>query len=158
MLKEDIVFNERVENIPNNRYKLPVALRLNYFLDDHYIIRAFYRYYLDNWGIRGNTAEIEIPVKLTSFVSISPFYRYSGQKGTRYFAPYGQHNVDKTYYTSDYDLSTLTSNFFGAGFRIAPPKGVFGFQNLNVLEIRAGHYLRSTGLTSNIITLNLKFK
>ena len=152
------IFNERVENLPDNRYKLPVALRLNYFLDDHYIIRAFYRYYLDNWGIRGNTAEIEIPIKLTSFVSVSPFYRYSNQKGTRYFAPYGQHNVDETYYTSDYDLSTLNSNFFGAGFRIAPPKGVFGFQHLNVLEIRAGHYLRSTGLNSNIITLNLKFK
>lgn len=152
------IFDERTENLPGNRYKLPIAVRLNYFLDDHYIIRTFYRYYMDNWGIQANTAEIEIPVKITSFVSISPFYRYNSQKGTRYFASYGQHRINETYYTSDYDLSTLQSNFFGAGFRLAPPKGVFGYQHLNSLELRFGHYIRSTGLNSNILTLHLKFK
>ena len=152
------IFNERTENLPDNRYKLPIAIRLNYFLGDHYIIRTFYRYYMDDWGIRVHTAEIEVPVKLTSFVSISPFYRYNSQKGIRYFAPYGQHSIDETYYTSDYDLSTLQSNFFGAGFRLAPPKGVFGYQHLNSLELRFGHYIRSTGLNSNILTLHLKFK
>lgn len=148
----------RAENLPGKRYKLPIALRLNYFLDDHYIIRTYYRYYMDNWGIRAHTAEVELPVKLTSFVSISPFYRYNTQQGTRYFAPYGQHNSNAAYFTSDYDLSTLNSSFFGAGFRITPPKGVFGIQHLSMLELRYGHYLRSTDLTSNIVTLNLKFK
>jgi hypothetical protein len=149
---------ERVENLPDSRYKLPIAVRFNYFLDDHFIIRTFYRYYMDNWGIRAHTAEIEIPVKLTSFVSVSPFYRYNNQVGTRYFAPYGQHNPTDTYYTSDYDLSTLHSNFVGANFRLSPPKGVFGWQHLNTLELRYGHYMRSTGLNSDIVTLALKFK
>ncbi|MEO6135376.1 MAG: DUF3570 domain-containing protein [Ginsengibacter sp.] len=152
------VYNERSENLPENRYKLPVALRLNYFLDDHYVIHTFYRYYMDNWGIQAHTAEIEVPLKLTSFISISPFYRYNNQKGTRYFAPYGQHSIGEKYYTSDYDLSTLTSNFVGANFRIVPPKGVFGLQHFNELEIRFGHYFQSTKLSSNIITLHLKFK
>jgi len=150
--------SERIENLPGSRYKLPIGARLNYFLDDRFIIRTFYRYYMDNWGIRAHTAELEIPVKLTSFVSVSPFYRYNNQVGTRYFAPYGQHNSADQYYTSDYDLSTLNSDFFGAGIRLAPPKGVFGYQHLNMLELRYGHYTRSTGLNSNIITLNLKFK
>ena len=150
--------SERIENLPGSRYKLPIGARLNYFLDDRFIIRTFYRYYMDNWGIRAHTAELEIPVKLTSFVSVSPFYRYNNQVGTRYFAPYGQHNSSDQYYTSDYDLSTLNSDFFGAGIRLAPPKGVFGYQHLNMLELRYGHYTRSTGLNSNIITLNLKFK
>ncbi|EHQ25610.1 DUF3570 domain-containing protein [Mucilaginibacter paludis] len=150
--------SERVENLPDSRYKLPIAARLNYFLDDHFVIRAFYRYYMDNWGIRGHTAELEVPVKLTSFVSLSPFYRYNNQTGTRYFAPYGQHSPTDTYYTSDYDLSTLHSNFIGANFRLAPPNGVFGWQHLNTLELRYGHYMRSTGLNSDIVTLALKFK
>jgi len=152
------VFNERIENLPDSRYKLPIGIRLNYFLDDHFIIRTFYRYYMDSWGIRAHTAEIEVPVKLTSFVSVSPFYRYNNQQGTRYFAPYGQHSVNDVYYTSDYDLSTLQSNFIGLDFRIAPPNGVFGWQHFNTLEIRYGHYVRSTDLTSNILTLALKFK
>lgn len=150
--------SERVENLPDNRYKLPIAVRFNYFLDDHFIIRTFYRYYMDNWGIRANTAEVEVPIKLTSFVSVSPFYRYNNQQGTRYFAPYGQHNPTDTYYTSDYDLSTLHSNFVGANFRLAPPNGVFGWQHLNTLELRYGHYMRSTGLNSDVVTLAMKFK
>jgi hypothetical protein len=152
------VFNERIENLPGNRFKLPVAVRLNYFIDDHFIIRAFYRYYRDNWGIKAHTAEVEIPVKFTSFVSVSPFYRFNHQDGTSYFAPYGQHSVTETFYTSDYDLSTFNSNFVGLNFRLTPPNGVFGIQHLSMLELRIGHYMRSTGLNSNIATLNLKFK
>ncbi|TWF40621.1 uncharacterized protein DUF3570 [Chitinophaga polysaccharea] len=150
--------SERIENLPDNRYKLPIAIRLNYFLADRFIIRTFYRYYMDSWGIRAHTAEIEVPVKLTSFVSLSPFYRYNNQQGTRYFAPYGQHNPGDTYYTSDYDLSTLHSSFLGGNIRLSPPKGVFGWQHFNALELRYGHYMRSTGLNSDIVTLALKFK
>lgn len=148
----------RAETLPNKRYKLPIGLRMNYFLDDRFVIRTFYRYYMDNWGIRAHTAELEIPVKINSFFSISPFYRYNNQVGTKYFAPYSQHSPSDQYFTSDYDLSTLTSDFYGAGIRFAPPKGVFGWQRLNMLELRYGHYSRSTSLVSNIVSLNLKFK
>jgi len=152
------VFNERIENLPGSRYKLPIAVRLNYFLDDRFIIRTFYRYYMDNWGIRAHTAELEIPVKITPFASISPFYRFSTQTGTRYFAPYGQHSITEKFYTSDYDLSTMHSSFIGSGIRLSPPDGLFGNQHLSALELRFGHYIRSTGLNSNILTLNLKIK
>ena len=148
----------RAETLPDNRYKLPIGARLNYFLGDQFVIRTFYRYYMDNWGIKAHTAELEVPVKLSSFISISPFYRYNNQKGTRYFAAYGQHDPAAQYFTSDYDLSTLNSSFYGTGIRFAPPKGVFGWQHLNMLELRYGHYSRSTNLTSNIISLNLKIK
>jgi len=148
----------RAETLPDKRYKLPIGLRMNYFLDDRFVIRTFYRYYMDNWGIRAHTAELEIPVKINSFFSISPFYRYNNQVGTKYFAPYGEHSPSDQYFTSDYDLSTLTSDFYGAGIRFAPPKSVFGWQRLNMLELRYGHYSRSTSLVSNIVSLNLKFK
>jgi hypothetical protein len=148
----------RSETLPDKRYKLPIGLRMNYFLDDRFVIRTFYRYYMDNWGIRAHTAELEIPVKINPFFSISPFYRYNNQVGTKYFAPYGQHQASEQYFTSDYDLSTLSSDFYGAGIRFAPPKGVFGWQRLNMLELRYGHYSRSTSLVSNIVSLNLKFK
>lgn len=148
----------RSETLPDKRYKLPIGLRMNYFLDDRFVIRTFYRYYMDNWGISAHTAELEIPVKINSFFSISPFYRYNNQVGTKYFAPYGQHSPSEQYFTSDYDLSTLSSDFYGAGIRFSPPKGVFGWQRLNMLELRYGHYSRSTSLVSNIVSLNLKFK
>lgn len=148
----------RSENLPSSRYKLPIGLRLNYFLDDRFIIRTLYRYYTDSWGLSAHTTELEIPVKINPFFSVSPFYRYNKQTGVQYFAPYGQHNPSADYFTSDYDLSSLSSNFFGTGIRMVPPKGVFGVQRLNSIELRYGHYIRSTKLLSDVISLNLKFK
>lgn len=146
------------ENLPDNRFKLPIGLRLNYFLNDHFIIRTFYRYYQDDWGLSAHTAELEVPTKINPFFSISPFYRYNNQSGTKYFAAYGQHNPSASYFTSDYDLSTLSSDFFGTGIRFSPPKGVFGVQRLNMVELRYGHYVRSTRLLSDVVSVNLKFK
>lgn len=146
------------ETLPNQRFKFPIAARLNYFATDQIIVRTFYRYYLDNWGISAHTAELEVPVKLSSFISLSPFYRYNKQTGTRYFAGYGQHTPGTTYFTSDYDLASLNSDFYGIGIRLAPPKGVLGLQRLSMLELRYGHYSRSTGLASNVVSFNIKMK
>jgi len=148
----------RAENLPSTRMKIPLAIRASYFLGDKFIIRAYYRYYHDDWGLNSHTINFETPVKITPFFSISPFYRFYNQTAVKYFAPYQQHNTTEIFYTSNYDLSKFNSNFYGAGFRIAPPSGVFKIQHLNMLELRYGHYTKTTGLNSDIITLNLKFK
>jgi hypothetical protein len=149
--------NDAVENLPSNRRKLPVGLRLNYFLGDKVILRSYYRYYQDSWGVRSHTASLEVPVKLTPFFSVSPFYRFYTQTAANYFAPYAQHAATDTYYTSNYALSAFSSNFFGAGIRLAPPKGIFG-THLSALELRYGHYTQTTDLVSDVISLHLQFK
>jgi len=149
--------NDAVENLPSNRFKLPVGLRLNYFLGDKVILRSYYRYYQDSWGVRSHTASLEVPVKLTPFFSVSPFYRFYTQTAANYFAPYAQHAATDTYYTSNYALSAFSSNFFGAGIRLAPPKGIFG-THLSALELRYGHYTQTTDLVSDVISLHLQFK
>ena len=147
----------QVEKLPDTRFKLPIGVRLNYFLGDKIIIRSTYRYYIDNWGIQSHTAGIEVPVKITPFFSVSPFYRYYTQTAANYFAPYEQHVTTNTYYTSNYALSAFDSQFFGVGFRIAPPGGIFN-SKLNSMEIRYGHYTQTTDLVSNVISVAMKFK
>ena len=146
------------ENLPGTRLKIPLGFRANYFLGDKFIIRTYYRFYTDDWGINSNTASLEVPVKITPFFSISPFYRYYDQSAAKYFAPYQVHTAQDQYYVSNYDLSKFNSNFFGTGIRIAPPKGVLGIQHLGMLELRYGHYTKNIGMNSNIISMNLKFK
>ncbi|CAN5749141.1 DUF3570 domain-containing protein [soil metagenome] len=156
-----VYFNDNtvhVENLPSSRLKIPLGVRVNYFVGDKLILRAWYRNYHDNWGIASNAVQLETVVKVTPFISITPFYRFYQQTGADYFAAYQKHVAADTYYTSNYDLSNFMSNFYGAGFRIAPPKGVFNIQHLNALEIRYGHYQKSIGMNSDIISLNLKFK
>jgi len=148
----------RVEHLPDRRFKLPLGIRLNYFAGDNVILRTYYRFYKDDWGMQAHTAELEIPIKITPFFSVSPFYRYYRQDGVRYFAGYQQHQAVEAFYTSDYDLSTLSSQMGGLGIRLAPPGGMFHIPKFNALELRYGHYKRSTGLKSDIVTLLLKFK
>lgn len=156
-----IYFNngsEKNENLPATRFKVPAGLRVNYFAGDKVIFKTYYRYYQDDWGLRAHTASLEMPIKINAFISVSPFYRYYAQTGTRYYAPYLNHSAAEAYYTTDDDLSTFNSNTVGAGLRLAPAGGVFHAKHLNMLEVRYAHYNRTDGLNSNIISLNLKFK
>jgi hypothetical protein len=146
------------EHLPDNRFKVPVGVRANYFWGDKIIIRAYYRYYKDDWGISSHAASLEVPVKITPFFSISPFYRFYNQTAVKYFAAYQGHTAQEEFYTSNYDLSKFTSNFLGAGIRLAPPKGVFGMQHMNMLELRYGHYTKNIAMNANIVSLNLRFK
>lgn len=146
------------EALPDKRFKLPLGLRANYFFGDKLIVRVYYRYYTDDWGLKSNTINIETPVKISPFVSVSPFYRYYSQTGAKYFSPYQQHTAFDDFYTSNYDLSKFSSNFYGASIRINPKNGLFGIERLNMLEIRYGHYTKSIGMKSDIISLNLRFK
>jgi hypothetical protein len=146
------------EALPDKRFKIPLGVRANYFLGDKVILRAYYRYYTDDWGLKSNTFSLETPVKISPFVSVSPFYRYYSQTAAKYFAPYQEHTAFDDFYTSNYDLSKFDSHFYGAGIRFSPKNGLFGIERLNMLEIRYGHYTKSVGMKSDIISLNLRFK
>lgn len=146
------------EHLPDSRLKIPLAVRASYFLGDNIIIRAYYRYYTDDWKLSSHTADLEVPIKLSPFFSLSPFYRYYNQSAAKYFNAYGRHTGSEEFYTSNYDLSKFDSSFYGLGFRMAPPNGVFGIKHFSTLEIRYGHYSRSTELVSDIISINIKYK
>ena len=145
-----------VELLPSERFKLPLGFRLNYFLGDNLIIRSYYRYYTDSWGVRAQTASLEIPWKITPFFSIAPFYRYYEQSASRYFAPYQQHTEADVYYTSNYEYAAFSSGYFGVNFRLAPPKGVAS--TLRTVELRYGHYSQTTGLHADLVSIDLDFK
>jgi hypothetical protein len=156
-----VYFNDgtdHVENLPASRVKLPVGVRFNYFMGDHIVFRTYYRFYTDDWGIVSHTAELEVPVKINSFFSIAPFYRYYTQTASQYFAPYAVHTAKDLYYSSNYSLSALNSQFMGAGIHLAPPNGVFNNPHVSSMEIRFGHYTQSTDLYANILSFAFTFK
>ncbi|MBH8568683.1 DUF3570 domain-containing protein [Microvirga sp. STS02] len=117
----------RIENLPRARFKYPVSLRVNYYATDLVQVRAFYRFYNDNFGITAHTFELELPVKITPFFVVYPFYRYHTQTAARYFAPFMEHSINDTYYTSDYDLSAFSANKVGLGLRYSPVYGIGRF-------------------------------
>ena len=152
--------SERVEKLPGRRFKIPIGLRGSYFAGDRTVVRAFYRFYADDWGMKAHTFSLEVPYKITPFFSLSPFYRFNAQTAVRYFASYKQHAPAAEFYTSDYDLSSFQSHFGGLGVRLAPPGGLMGIHHFAALEIRYGRYYRTagTGMTANMVTLAIKLK
>jgi len=155
-----------IERLPNSRLKVPLSVRFNYFPIDNLVVRTYYRYYWDDFNLTGHTAEIELPVKLGSVFTVSPFYRYHTQTAADYFAPYQGHLSTEEFYTSDYDLSALSSHKYGLGFKYFPlyglarSKPVFDSKRIfmiKYLELRGGYYQRSNGLTSFIASLNIGF-
>ncbi len=157
------------EKLPRSRYKLPISIRISYYVNDFITTRFYYRYYYDDFGIKANSFNIEIPVKLTSWLMVYPLYRYYQQTASKYFAPFSEHPLDanyqpfETYYTSDYDLSAFTNNKFGGGFRISPIYGIKKWHLKNnsllfkSLNFRYAHYNRSDGLKANSYSIDVNF-
>ena len=160
----------RIETLPRSRFKYPISLRLNYYASDLVQVRGFYRFYNDNFGITAHTMELELPVKVTPFFVLYPFYRYHQQTAAGYFAPFQEHSVKEAFYTSDYDLSAFTAHKTGLGLRYSPVYGIGRFYmpgknaqglprviRFKSLDLRYAHYQRSTDLTANIVSFDLGF-
>ena len=152
-----------IERLPDSRLKIPIGLRLNYFASDQFILRSYYRFYTDDWGIRAHTASLDVPIKLNPTWTVMPFYRFHTQTAADYFAPYQVHTSDENFYTSDYDLSELVSHKVGMGIRYAPlyglARGKFFKRIISVkyLEVRGAYYTRDTGLNAYNASLNIGF-
>jgi hypothetical protein len=147
-----------IENLPSMRMKLPLGFRANYFFGDHLVARTFYRFYKDDWGLKANTMELELAIKLSPFLTLTPSYRYYQQSAIDDFAEYKEHSIKEEFYSSDYDLSSFTSQGFGLGIKWKPLDGVWGVKHWDQIEMRYLHYDRSTDLSSDIVSLLFNFK
>lgn len=148
-----------IERLPNSRFKVAVGGRFNYYINASLVLRTYYRYYQDDWGVHSHTASIEVPVKLSDAFTIYPLYRYYDQTAADYFAPYETHLSTDPYYTSDYDLSKYQANQYGLGVRytdIFTHLKIWEF-GLKSIDLKFNAYERNTGLTSYIITTGLNF-
>lgn len=148
-----------IERLPKSRFKLPIGVRLNYYINETFKLRTYYRYYTDNWGISAHTANIEVPIKLNDNFTVYPMYRYYTQTESKYFAPFETHLSTEKYYTSDYDLSTFNSNQYGLGATyvdIFTKAHIWKF-GLKNIDFRYNHYDRSDTLSADIVSLAFKF-
>lgn len=153
MLADDI------EQLPESRFKIPIGAQLNYFVNENIIIRSYYRFYYDDWGIRSHTANIEVPIKISPKFTLYPSYRYYTQTKSDYFYKFDQATSDKEFYTSDFDLSEFNSNQFGFGINytdIFTKLRIWKF-GMKSIDLKYYNYERNTGFKSSIITGGIKF-
>jgi len=150
---------DAIETLPASRFKIPLGIRMNYYINEMFVLRSYYRYYYDDWGLNAHTVNLDLPVKLTRAFTLTPSYRFYSQNQVNYFSPYETHLSTENYFTSDYDLSKFNSQQYSLALNYADiftkfKLTTFGLKNIN---LRYSHYERSDGLNANIISLGVKF-
>lgn len=148
-----------IERLPNRRFKTPFGARLNYYINERFVLRTYYRFYTDNWDVQSHTASIELPIKISDRFTVFPMYRYYTQIESKYFAPYETHISTEKYYTSDFDLASFNANQYGFGVNytdifMGGTIWKFGLKNI---DFRYNHYSRSDNLKADIATISFKF-
>lgn len=148
-----------IERLPLTRLKIPVGMRFNYYINEFLVLRTYYRFYYDDWGIYSHTAYIELPIKISSKFTIYPSYRFYQQTASKYFAPYEQHLSSDIYYTSDYDLSYFSSNQIGMGLKYTDvqSKGYIWKFGLKDISLNYNYYFRNASFKAQIISLGANF-
>ena len=148
------------ERLPHSRLKTPLGIRTNYYVNEWLVLKGYYRFYWDNWGLSSHTLSIDAPIKLNlGKYAIIPSMRYYKQSEIEYFAPYNQHLSTSEFYTSDYDLSDFMSTQYSLGIRYTDifTKVKIAHFGLKTVNIRYSLYSRSDGLKANIASASLKF-
>lgn len=157
---ENFQLADAVEQLPDSRFKIAIGGRLNWFLNETFVLRTFYRYYSDNWGISSHTANFELPIKLSDKFTVYPSYRYYQQTAADYFRPFETAISTEQFYTSDYDLSEYKANQFGLGASytdIFTKAHIWKF-GLKRIDLKFYKYDRDTAFTSSIITVGFSFE
>ncbi|WP_233357746.1 DUF3570 domain-containing protein [Haloflavibacter putidus] len=150
---------DAVERLPDSRFKIAVGGRLNWYLNETFTVRTFYRYYFDDWGISSHTASIEVPIKITDKFTLYPSYRFYNQTAADYFNPYESALSTDEFYTSDYDLSEYAANQIGFGVSYTDifAKTHIWKLGLKSIDLKFYQYDRDTSFSSSIITAGFKF-
>ena len=143
-----------VENLPRQRIQVPVGIGLNSFITNHWILKAYYRFYWDDLGITAHTLTLESPIKINYKYTLYPFVRYYQQTSSVYFKPFKEHSAKDEFFTSDYDLSGFSSYKAGIGFGFYPDKR-FGRSrwSFNNIVFRYAYYWRTDKLKAHMISL-----
>ena len=148
-----------IERLPKTRFKTAVGGRLNYYINEYIVLKSYYRFYTDNWGISSNTASLEVPIKIGKGFTFYPGYRYYQQSASDHFAPYSQHISTEEFYTSDFDLSKYNANQYSLGISYTDifTKRHIGFLGMKSIDLKYSIYERNTGLKASLISFGVKF-
>ena len=148
-----------IERLPSTRFKVAIGGRLNYYLNEMFVLRSYLRYYQDNWGITSYTASLEVPIKLGDFFTLYPSYRYYTQTKADYFYKANDALSTDAFYTSDYDLSNFNAGEFGLGVSytdIFTKVKLLGY-GLKSINAKASYYNRSSSLSYFMVSGGIKF-
>ncbi len=143
---------DALEILPPTRVRHAFVGRLAQALPWNGAVHAFYRFYLDDWGIRANTMELELYQRISRLSYLRFNYRFHQQTGPGFFTTRAPPNF--TLATADSDLAPLDAQTVGV-------KGAFDLpvhfaRNVHA-DLAVERYFRSNDLRVSVYSCGLGF-
>jgi Protein of unknown function (DUF3570) len=141
------------ELLPHLRHRHAFVARLAQALPWNGVLKASYRFYVDNWGVLANTLEAELYQRFARYFYMRLDYRLHVQSSPWFWTLAA--DPVALYRSADSDLAALTAQTFG----------VMAAADLKVPRLRELHldfgydyYYRTNSLHANIYTCSLGFR
>ena len=136
-----------LEVLPKGRVRHALVGRVAQWLPWNGAAQGFYRFYVDDWGIRGHTMEVELHQRVAPWVSARANYRFHTQTAPAFFTTRAAPNF--TLATADSDLADLDAHT--VGFKVAADIPVRFAKTLRV-DLAAERYFRSNDLRASVVS------
>jgi hypothetical protein len=100
------------ERAPDEHLRHAVALQLRRALSSDVSLGAGYRFYFDDWELSSHTAEADLALAPSDSWLLDLSYRFYTQSKAGQYRPFYTLDALPAYYSSDKELSTLTTHRF----------------------------------------------
>ncbi len=141
-----------LEVMPRTRVRHAFAARIAQWLPWNGAAHAFYRFYVDDWGIRAHTVEVELYQRLSRLSYLRFNYRFHRQTGADFFTTRAPPTF--TTATSDSDLAAFDANAVGVKGALDVP--VRFARNMHV-DAGVERYFRTNDLRVSIYSCGFGF-
>jgi hypothetical protein len=136
------------EIFPSQRVRHALVGRLSQFLPWNGALRAYYRFYADDWGLVGHSVEAELMQRLSPMLYVGALYRFHTQTGVDYFTTLA--GMALPFRTADSDLAPLDSHTIGGRLTLDLP--IEPQVRLLHFEIGYERYFRTNNLSMDMFT------
>jgi hypothetical protein len=142
------------ELLPTMRTRHALVVRASQWLPWNGALRAYYRFYADDWGIAAHSLEGELMQRILPQLYVGGYYRFHTQTGAYFFTTLAP--VDATLRVADSDLAPLDSHTVGGKISIdLPTRGTVRSVHL---EVALERYWRTNDLRMDIASCATGFR
>jgi hypothetical protein len=139
-----------LEVLPKGRVRHALVGRIAQWLPWDGAAHGFYRFYVDDWGIRAHTVELELFQRFTRSIYARFNYRFHTQTAPGFFHTVVAPNFKVA--TADSDLASFEAQT--VGFKLVADVPVRFAKNLHV-DIGGERYFRSNDLRVSVLSCGL---
>jgi hypothetical protein len=136
------------EILPQERVRHALVGRASQFLPWNGALRAYYRFYADDWGIVAHSVEGQLTQRIFPFLYVGALYRYHTQTGATFFTTLAADNGELR--VADSDLAPLDSQTVGG--KVVTDFPLAGYLRALHWEAAYERYVRTNDLRMNIVT------